>query len=421
MFLNNSKKLDSTFLCKRNIIFFSLVLISLAVIFSSSIGHASAACGSTIYVNGTGGSDSNNGYSWSTAKKTIKNATATVTAGGTVNIAKGTYTGTSNTGIVIPKSMNIKGASLYNTIIDAKSTNRIFTLSSGVKVTIQNLTLKNGKSSMGGAIYNYKGTLTLGSCQFVSNKASLGGAIYSSDGILNLRTCKFTSNSARTGGAIENYHENLTIASSSFISNTASWGGAIYNDGTLTLSKTYFKSNIAKSDGGAIYNNGTLKISILKVIGCNFTGNIAGDGCGGAIDDEGNLYGNGNLTVTNSSFTSNVAVDGNGGAIYSWSTLNVTGSIFTSNITKVRTTSVYSRGGAICNYGSNTMIVYICKFTSNISSGVNGGGGAIYKDGNLIVSNNTFIKNKANKGKGGAICYTGKIKLISNKFSGNTT
>ena len=100
--------LNSSFTSKSRIIFFSLLLIGLMMIFSTGTAHAEST-GSVMYVNGSNGSDSNNGYSWSTAKLTIGNATGAVNDGGTVNIANGTYTGTGNTNITISKNMTING------------------------------------------------------------------------------------------------------------------------------------------------------------------------------------------------------------------------------------------------------------------------------------------------------------------------
>ena len=66
---------------------FSLLVLSLVMIFSTGTAHAADE---QIYVNGSSGNDTNDGYSWLTAKQTIGNATGTVASGGTVTIAKPT-------------------------------------------------------------------------------------------------------------------------------------------------------------------------------------------------------------------------------------------------------------------------------------------------------------------------------------------
>ena len=79
--------------------------------------------------------------------------------------------------------MNIIGENQKNTIINGQqSGNSIFTIASGVNLTIINLTLTNGTSNNGGGAINneYGGTLTVDSCSFTNNTAtgSGGGAIF---------------------------------------------------------------------------------------------------------------------------------------------------------------------------------------------------------------------------------------------------
>ena len=66
---------------------------------------------STIYVNTNSGNDNNDGYSWSTAKATILNATETVENNGTIYVADMTYNITGDYNISINKNMTIIGES----------------------------------------------------------------------------------------------------------------------------------------------------------------------------------------------------------------------------------------------------------------------------------------------------------------------
>ena len=130
------------------------------------------------------GDDGNVGDSWETAKLTIKNGINSVNAGGTVNIADGAYSGENNRNISIGKNMTIKGQSKSGTVIDGNNAARIFTVQSGSDVTIQDLTVRNGTSNYGGAVYN-NGTLTLVDSAFASSTATGtgGGAIYNASGL----------------------------------------------------------------------------------------------------------------------------------------------------------------------------------------------------------------------------------------------
>ncbi|MGB9937104.1 MAG: NosD domain-containing protein [Methanobacterium sp.] len=285
---------------------------------------------SLIYVNGSSGNDSNDGFSWTTAKLSIKNATGTVASGGTVNIANGNYNGVNNNIITIDKSMTIIGQSKENTIINGSNGVRIFIIQNGLNVIIQNLTLANGYSTGGSAILN-SGNLVVNNTVIKGNTANnpsnpaMGGAIQNM-GHLNVIGSDFINNTAISnmfsqGGAIYNYGILIIGSNSTFKNNTATVGGAIFNSysnlSSVIISDSFFTSNTAPNNsGGAIYNGRD-----LTVIRSKFTDNTAPDG--GAIWNEGNL------NVIDSYFNNNTADFG--GAISNHGNLNVTGSIFTGN------------------------------------------------------------------------------------------
>ncbi|MDZ4172054.1 MAG: hypothetical protein U1C19_07785 [Methanobacteriaceae archaeon] len=293
-----------------------VLLLTLVLVFAVGIGDVSAAPGDTIYVNDTGGDDDNDGSDWSTAKKTIKNATGSVNVNGIVNIANGQYSGTSNTGITIDKNMTINGESQTGTIINGTGINWIFHVNQGINFTLRNLTITNATRDYGGAINN-DGNLSVTGCSFTSNTAQdYGGAIYHESGILSVIDCSFTGNTANRGGAIINYGS-ASVTDSSFTGNTANHGGAISNGAILSVTDSSFTSNSAISYGGAIYNG-----AILSVTGCSFTGNTANRG--GAIINYDSL------SVTGCSLMGNTA-QYSGGVIYN---VNDGGSV-TANFNRI--------------------------------------------------------------------------------------
>ncbi len=287
-----------------------ILLLTLVLVFSVGIADVSAVPGDNIYVNDTGGNDDFDGSDWTTAKKTIKNATNNVNPNGIVNIANGQYNGTNNTRITIDKNMTINGESQTGTIINGTGTNWIFTVTPGINLTLNNLTLTNATRTDGGAIYNY-GNLTVTDCSFTSNNASLGGAIYNY-GNLSVTDCSFTSNNAQFhAGAIYNLYGILSVTGCSFTGNNALiHAGAIYDQvGSLSIIDSSFIGNTA-TNAGAIYNHD----SIVSVTGSSFIGNNA-QYSGGAIYNYGS---EGSVSVTGSSFIGNTAT--NGSAIYNPST-----------------------------------------------------------------------------------------------------
>lgn len=241
-----------------------ILLLSVFLTVLSVTGDVSASS-SVIYVNGSSGNDNNDGSSWLLAKKSIKNATKTVTNGGTVNIANGLYTGVNNTKITIDNDITIKGQSKSGTIINGTNNAWIFKIPKGKNVVIQNLTIANGYrfvtehdensdeiyDSDGGAIIN-KGILTVENSNFRGNTASDGGAIFNW-GSLTVNGSTFTGNTAEgCGGAIYAVGDS-TIIDSIFTKNTATYGGAINKEAGLTLKNCIFTDNHAYA-GGAILN-----------------------------------------------------------------------------------------------------------------------------------------------------------------------
>ncbi len=403
------KKIRNQILQNNSKITIPILLLSLALVFTFGAHAVSAAPGDTIYVNGSSGNDSwdgqssaYNGTTGSGPKLSIKNATGTVNENGTVNIANGIYNGSDNRGIVINKNMTIQGQSQAGTIIDAQGADRIFTINSGVNVTIQNLTFTNGNSGYGGAI-DSSGILAVNGCTFTGNRAnSQGGAINNNLGTLIVNDCTFTNNNCTAySGAIDNHYGTITVKRSTFMNNnamyggaisksgdvtvngciftnnTAQYGGAINNDqtGTLTVTNSTFSGNTATNQGGAINNNfGTLTVndSTFKNNSCNVYS--------GAID---NHYGT--ITVNRSIFTDNSATYG--GAISSAGPLNVNYSTFIGNSA--------TDGGALRNDRPGTLTVNNSAFTDNNATN----GGAINKDGGILnVTESTFTGNIANNG-----------------------
>ena len=116
----------------------------------------------------------------------------------------------------------------------------VFSVDTGVKFTVQNLTIANGNSADGGGGIDSYGTLT------VTNST-------------------FSGNSARgNGGGIFSY-DTLTVTNSTFSGNKASYndgggGGGIFSYGTLTVTNSTFSGNIsgnsATGSGGGIWSEG---------------------------------------------------------------------------------------------------------------------------------------------------------------------
>ena len=319
------------------------LLLGLFVLLTSVSGvHASQ----NVYVNATGGNDSNDGSS-EHPYQTIDQAMKNVDENGTVKIADGTYKGKGNTNLTISKNMKIIGQHQKKTIINGEGTNWIFKVSKGVNVTILNLTLTNGTAKNGGAIYN-EGTCNVRDCIFTGNTATSGGAIYNYYSITNLSYCTFTGNKATdSGGAIHNYYSITNLSYCTFTGNTATNGGAFDNMGTCKMHNCAFTGNTA-TYGGAIDNFGH-SIANLNVNNCTFQNNKATNG--GAIFNSNNCTCN----VSSCTFTGNTATTG--GAFDNMGTCTIHFNRFVNN-TATNGNAIYCIGGTVDVrynwWGSNT-------------------------------------------------------------------
>lgn len=290
---------------KQRYTFSILILICLVIVFSYGVGNASAASGNTIYVNGSSGNDAHNGTTWLLAKKSIKNATETVNAGGTVHIANGIYSGSKNNNIEIDKSMNIEGQSETGTIINGTNSQQIFYIVDG-KVTLTDLTITNSKSDDGAIYDGTPYTLTVDNCAFKNNNGTSAGSSIFTYSSLRINKCTFSNNYATDYGTIDDQEGSVTVITNSIFNNNYAGvtGGAISSNGLLTVKDSIFNGNSAISGGAIESYSGSMTITES-----NFTNNIALSGDGGAI-----CTNNCSLTANTCNFINNHAIT-YGGAI----------------------------------------------------------------------------------------------------------
>lgn len=141
----------------------------------------------------------------------------------------------------------------------------------GVLTIADSKLLENTAYENGGAIYNYKGELTISSSILSLNTGTLGGAIYNEQGeFLPI------GNSFHKDGAIVDYSK-LAIFDSTLRENTAHvGGGAIFNwGGEVTVNDSSLSKNTAKEDNGVIYNIfGSFKISDCEISNNKSKGNL---------------------------------------------------------------------------------------------------------------------------------------------------
>lgn len=340
-------------------------------------------------------------------------------SGVSVIVINGEITATSASGnsgqIEVNRNLTIQGNTGNGTDkLNAAGLSRIFRLESGIKLTLENLTLTGGKTTgsalegSGGAIYS-EGEVILENCKIENCYADgNGGAIYS-EGALTLNGCtiggeqyydgsesgKTKGNTASIGGGIyvasSNGEKKVSVTGTTISNNTAiHQGGGInfisdsgglitadLNSVTVTNNKLT-DTNSQYSNGGGIYTKG----GTLNMTGCTVTGNNAVLGGGGiyavkngstpaAVKIKGG-------TIEENTVSGN-ASKGHGGGIHISEncTLTMDGNV------KINGNTAQYDGGGIYAYGS-TIVMENCTVTGN--NAVLRGGGGIYTKGGGTVN-----------------------------------
>jgi hypothetical protein len=329
---------------------------------------STAVAGTTWYVNGVSGGNSNNCLSPTTACKTIKRAISLASSGNAIKVAAATY----NENLTITVNLGIFGSGASTTIIDGGGVGRVVTISNTyAHVTLSKLTVRNGvappvasftgKTTSGGGINN-SGTLTLTNSTVSGNLAPIPCTPL-------FLVCIFRGTGA--GGGI--YNSGALIISNSIISGNHSgsycnanpcsaFGGGIYNRGTLMMIKnstltgnsagTACSTGLSCSVGvgGAFYTSGgTVTLNNSTVYGSSAyrCSGVCG-GTGGAIAN-----GSSNLAMNNSTVSGNSA-----GGVFNSGTATLQNSILANNSGK-------NCGGTITSHGYNLSSDASCAFSKS--------------------------------------------------------
>jgi CSLREA domain-containing protein len=267
---------------------------------------------------------------------------------GTITLARpGAGGGT----LVIDKALTITGPSSGLTI-QRRTTDpdfRLLRIPSGGVVTLENLTLRGGKTSLpGGGILNF-GRLVLNRCTIAANTSSQHGGGIDTHGPLTLRNSTVTGNSAPGGAGIDDHGKGTVTLTGTDVTRNAGWGivsasnilviqgGRIAENsggglgtswGTTTLERvklldnggrgiwvrrgrtTLTGSTVARNAGGGVYNEeGSFDIAYTTIV----NNSTSGPG-GGIFNTVENNYGRGSsdMTLTNSTVSRNSAATGGG-------------------------------------------------------------------------------------------------------------
>ena len=385
-----------------------LAILTLLILFIVSISCVSAEdsnsvsvlsdSNSDVYVSPTGNDnnvgDVNNPFA--TINKAIDSNVSNI------HLSEGKFIGTGNNGLTIEnKSITIIGAGADKTIIDLNKT-QFMDIKSTSSVVLTNLTIINGYTKYGGAIYN-NGNLTIQNCNFKNNSATSGGAMYSgTTANLNIYSSTFEDNVVtNNGGAVFSYSY-VGIYDSTFLRNkgtgTYSTGGSIYINGNSNkysvLNRNIFKDTSVVRQGGALY------LSYVNVTNCIFENASTTDT--GSSNGGGAIYGS-SFNLKNNTMTNCVAKSGNGNYIFAsydfngvvtileGKTADITSSTFTLNATATDDMGHPIHGGSYTFYLDDIKI----GSASSVNGFITGTFSKLLDDGKYIVTVSGPLNNNA--------------------------
>ena len=326
-----------------------------------------------------------------------------------------------SSGIVIDKDDFVVNGNGHT--IDGSNQARIFALT-GDNITLKNLNLINGNSSVGGAVlcpgfvnfenvtfkYNTADKGAAIGCQnativgsmFVNNNA-INGVIYSDDGDLGIVSSSFVNSTNLTSSIIYALSEgSLSIEDCEFLNSHAKYATAIYSSKDTKIKDTVFKDLSAEFTAGAVAFKGDLDVIINNTVFINTTAKKNG----GAIfaDFNDGILEINNMTVLNSSADFGGAICQLGGYLI------IDDSVFTGN------TALYDGGAIYSSYANFALQDCLVSGNKVLSPGYSNGGG-VYLDmsEDASITDTIFENNAVN----GLYCYDSNLNMSDCIFKSN--
>jgi hypothetical protein len=222
-----------------------------------------------------------------------------------VQVAAGTY---NESFALNGKDVTVRGAPRDATILDGVGLVRsIATFSGGEPNTasLENLVFRNGSAgsriypkapfTVGGAVYGHNSAASIRNCVFQSCTADFGGAIYLIFSQVLVDSCSFESNLAlQEGGGLMIYETTGAVRSCAFIANRCGFAGpgsgsafksvgAFAMDDVIVFENCTVTGAVGNNFGSALehYQNNSSVRGVLRIVGSNISGNVAGDGASG--------------------------------------------------------------------------------------------------------------------------------------------
>ncbi|EMI16807.1 hypothetical protein RMSM_06269, partial [Rhodopirellula maiorica SM1] len=301
--------------------------------------------------------------------------------------------------LAIADDLTLTGLGASTLAIDANNAFRVFDLPESKDVTIDGLTLTNGRTMAagfrGGAIrstgnFQLRNSVVSGSS--TTGAAAEGGGISQFEGSLTVANSTITGNATAasnvSGGGIAATNANVIISRSTIHANTTTDAAAagIYALGSeLTMTDSTVSNNVAGGassvTGGVLVINGNLMIDSSTI-----SSNRSADFGGGLLFASAGLTG----VVTNSTISGNVSTNADGGGVFVYDgTFNINHSTITRNSGTAGSGVTGFNNGAGVAANINVLSSIIADNTGDDVGNTGGGGNTFTSFGfNLIGSGN---------------------------------
>jgi Right handed beta helix region len=170
-------------------------------------------------------------------------------------------------------SLTLTGANVRSAVIDGASKLQLFNVFGDL--TLSNLTLSNGFSNNGSAVYVQPAAkLNMTRCTVRNCNSNYGAGIYlAATSKVNITDSALTNNSAAAaGGAVYSLAQSAVLLHNVVISGNraAATGGAMNVQGSMTADNSIFADNACSLRGGAVDGEAT---SALMFHNCTFVNN----------------------------------------------------------------------------------------------------------------------------------------------------
>jgi hypothetical protein len=281
---------------------------------------------------------------------------------GTIDIAPGNYT------LAGGRTITLSGQG------------SLFTVNSGVTLTLDGPALRGGASNNDSLVYVNSGTFAMKDGSITGNSATRGGGVYARNGSIAMSGGTISGNSATDGGGgvYISGTVNFTMSGGFISDNTGGEGGGVVVYGTFNMSGGTISGNSATGSGGGVY-----------VFRGGFTmsgGTISGNS---TTDSGGGMYVfRGGFTMSGGTIKSNQAPNSGGGAaVDDDSTFTMSGGTITENTS-------YNGGGGVSVTNSSTFNLNSPAGVSSITlNNISGTGSNVFCDANSMIKINGTVNN----------------------------